>query len=183
MRPVFLVGYMGSGKSTLGRAVSRIAGIPFIDLDLYIEGRYHRSVRELFAERGEDGFRLIERNMLREVADFEDVIVACGGGTPCFFDNMDYMNSNGTTVFLDTPVQLLFSRLKRGRLKRPLIASKNDSELLAFIQQALKARLPHYRKARETFSSELLENEIEIELSARRFIKQFNIPDNHKNEC
>lgn len=179
MRPLFLVGYMGCGKSTLGRTVSRITGIPFIDLDLYIEGRYHRSVRDLYAEMGEDGFRTIERNMLWEVADFEDVIVACGGGTPCFFDNMDLMNAKGLTIFLDAPVEILFSRLKRGRMKRPLIASKSDDELLLFIRSALDARMPHYRRALHTFSSASLENEVEIETAACRFITMFNIPNIH----
>lgn len=175
MRPIFLVGYMGCGKSTLGRAVSRLTGFHFIDLDTYIEGRFHLSVKDIFVQKGEDGFREIECGMLHEVADFEDVIVACGGGTPCFHGNMDYMNDHGTTVFLDTPVQSLFSRLKRGRHKRPLIASKTDDELLDYINEALAARLPYYRKAAAIFSSELLENRDEIESTAKSFINQFNI--------
>ena len=84
MQPIFLVGYMGCGKSTLGRTVSAITGCRFIDLDTYIEGRYHHTVKELFALHGESGFRDLERNMLHEVGQFEDVVVACGGGTPCF---------------------------------------------------------------------------------------------------
>lgn len=176
MRPIFLVGYMGCGKSTLGRAVSQLTGIPFIDLDAYIERRYHRSVSDLFAERGEEGFRLLERNMLREVADFEDVIVACGGGTPCFHDNMDYMNARGVTVFLDTPVPTLLSRLKRGRHKRPLIAAMTDDELESFIGSALRARMSHYGKAQAAFSSQLLENKSEIERTALSFVDKFNIP-------
>ena len=82
--PIFLIGYMGTGKSTLGRAVARLGDIRFIDLDHYIEGRFHRSVSQLFEERGEDGFRKVEQAMLHEVGEFEDVIIACGGGTPCF---------------------------------------------------------------------------------------------------
>ena len=93
---------MGCGKSTLGRSVAALTGWQFIDLDNYIEQRFHRTVKEIFAEYGEDGFRKRERAMLQEVADFENVIVACGGGTPCFFDNMEWMNRQGTTVFLDT---------------------------------------------------------------------------------
>ncbi len=176
MRPIFLVGYMGCGKSTLGRAVSRMTGFPFIDLDTYIEGRFHLTVKEIFASKGEAGFRELERKMLREVADFEDVIVACGGGTPCFHDNMDYMNSRGVTVFLDAPIPTLFGRLKCGRHKRPLIASKTDDELLAYINEALAARLPYYRKAAVVFSSELLENRDEIAATTKSFIDKFNIP-------
>lgn len=175
MRPIFLVGYMGCGKSTLGRHVSVITEMQFIDLDAYIEGRYHHSVSELFALYGEDGFRRLERAMLQEVADFENVLVACGGGTPCFFDNMDYMNSHGTTVFLDTSLDKLHSRLCRGKHKRPLIASKTDDELLAFIEKALAERMPHYAKAQMTFKSDRLENESEKADTARRFINQFHL--------
>lgn len=176
MQPIFLIGYMGCGKSTMGRAVSRITGFPFIDLDNYIESRYHRTVREIFAEKGEDGFREIERNMLHEVADFENVIIACGGGTPCFFDNMEYMNAHGTTVFLDTSIDKLHSRLMRGRHKRPLIAQKNDEELREFIIEALEKRMEHYSKARIHFSSSRLETESQIEDTAQLFIKQLSIP-------
>ena len=175
MRPIFLIGYMGCGKSTMGRAVSELTGMPFIDLDNYIERRFRLSVKEIFAQRGEDGFRDIERRMLQEVADFEDVLVACGGGTPCFFDNMEYMNSRGTTVFLNTPIPRLHSRLMRGRHKRPLIANKSDEELLEFITTALAARMEHYKKAQIEFSSELLENRAEIENTARLFIEQLSI--------
>ena len=167
---------MGCGKSTMGRAVSGLTGMLFIDLDNYIERRFHLSVKEIFAQRGEDGFRDIERRMLQEVADFEDVLVACGGGTPCFFDNMEYMNSRGTTVFLNTPIPRLHSRLMRGRHKRPLIANKNDEELMEFIQKALADRWKHYTKAQIEFSSERLENREEIENTAREFIELLSIP-------
>ena len=86
---------MGAGKTTVGKALSKELNIPFYDLDWYIETRMHKTVKQLFDERGEDGFRIIERNMLHEVAEFENVIISCGGGTPCFFDNMDYLNQQG----------------------------------------------------------------------------------------
>ena len=101
MKRIFLIGYMGSGKTTLGKPFARAMQHQFIDLDWYIGERFHHTVQALFAERGEHAFREIERNMLHEVGDFEDVLIAAGGGTPCFFDNMDYMNSVGDTVFLD----------------------------------------------------------------------------------
>lgn len=175
MQPIFLIGYMGCGKSTMGRAVSQLTGVSFIDLDNYIEGRYHMSVKEIFAKHGEEGFRDIERRMLQEVADFEDVIVACGGGTPCFFDNMEYMNAHGTTVFLNTPIPRLHSRLMRGRHKRPLIANKSEEELLEFIKKALADRWEHYAKAQIEFSSERLESREEIENTAREFIELLSI--------
>ena len=167
---------MGCGKSTMGRAVSALTGVPFIDLDNYIEQRFHITVKEIFAQRGEDGFRDVERRMLQEVADFEDVIVACGGGTPCFFDNMEYMNTHGTTVFLNTPIDRLHSRLMRGRHKRPLIADKDDEELMTFIKEALAKRMDHYSKAHISFSSERLENKSEIANTAREFAELLAIP-------
>ena len=167
---------MGCGTSTMGRAVSALTGVPFIDLDNYIEQRFHITVKEIFAQRGEDGFRDVERRMLQEVADFEDVIVACGGGTPCFFDNMEYMNTHGTTVFLNTPIDRLHSRLMRGRHKRPLIADKDDEELMTFIKEALAKRMDHYSKAQISFSSERLENKSEIANTAREFAELLAIP-------
>lgn len=173
MKPVFLIGYMGSGKSTLGRLVSAATGVDFIDLDHYIENRFHRSVRDIFAERGEDGFRLIERSMLHEVASMEDVIVACGGGTPCFFDNMDHINSHGTSVWLEASLPVLHSRLMRGRHKRPLIAALDAEGLQRFIVDGLEKRRFYYSKAQHRFNTSLLETESDREETARRFIDTF----------
>lgn len=175
MRPIFLIGYMGCGKSTLGRALSRTTGMQFIDLDNYIEGRFQHSIKEIFAEKGEDGFRIVERNMLHEVADFEDVIIACGGGTPCFFDNMEYMNTHGTTIFLNTALEKLHTRLMRGRHKRPLIADKSDEELRRFIIENLEKRLPHYTKAQVEFSSDMLDTQSEIDDTVKEFISKLSL--------
>lgn len=98
---IFLTGYMGAGKTTLGKAFARKLNIPFIDLDWYIEERFHKTVGELFTERGEAGFRELERNMLHEVAEFENVVISTGGGAPCFFDNMEFMNRTGKNRFLE----------------------------------------------------------------------------------
>ena len=111
-RRIFLTGYMGAGKTTLGRAFAAAEGLQFVDLDWYIEERTHRTVQQLFAEGGEEGFRRTEQRLLHEVACFEDVVVATGGGTPCFFDNMEVMNRAGITVFLDVPVPVLLARLR-----------------------------------------------------------------------
>lgn len=98
----------------------------------------HKSISDLFAERGEDGFRLLEQKMLHEAGEFENVLIACGGGTPCFFDNMDYMNHTGETVFLDVCPEVLFRRLKIAKAKRPLLANKTDEELMQVITSALE---------------------------------------------
>ena len=168
MTRIFLIGYMGGGKTTLGKAFARAMELTFVDLDWYIEERYHKTVSQIFAERGEDGFRELEKRMLHEASDFEDVVISVGGGTPCFFDNMDYMNQVGETVFLDVDNQVLFRRLKVAKQQRPLLANKTDEELMAFIQEALEKRLPHYTKAKHVFNGELLENRYQIQQSVER---------------
>lgn len=167
---------MGSGKSTLGRALSRATGLRLIDLDTYIEQRFHASVRDLFAQRGEDGFRDLERRMLLEVADFEDVIVACGGGTPCFFDNVERMNAAGTTVMLRASHDRLLQRLIQGRHKRPLIAAMSDRELSEYITSAQLRREPFYSRAAHEFNSDRLDDLRQIDQSVKEFISRFNLP-------
>lgn len=173
MRPIFLIGFMGSGKSTLGRALGRATGMQFIDLDTYIEQRYHANIRDIFASRGEDGFRDLERRMLREVSEFEDVIVACGGGTPCFFDNMEVMNASGTAILLSATHETLLRRLKAGRRRRPLITSMTDGELSVFIGEALDKRMKYYSKASHTFPADRLESAEQIDETVRLFIDRF----------
>lgn len=179
MRPVFLIGYMGSGKSTLGASLARNLNSKFIDLDNYIEGRFRQSIKQIFAERGEDGFRRLERNMIQEISDFEDVVIACGGGTPCFFDNMELMSGKGITVYLKPSRECLISRLSipAAKAKRPLIASKTNEELAAFIAEALDKREPYYGKANITFDSGYLESKEMIEQSAASLAELIN---NHK---
>ena len=175
MTRIFLTGYMGAGKTTLGRALAAEIGVPFIDLDHYIEKRYCKTIAQLFAERGEEGFREIERRMLHEVGEFEDVIISTGGGTPCFFDNIEYMNAQGTTVYLDVPVERLFIRLSIARNKRPLIKEKNDEELLAFITEQLAKRAPHYSKAQYTFRADKLEDITQVKASVEAFRREFGV--------
>lgn len=176
MKPIFLIGYMGSGKSTLGKALASRCEVRFIDLDDYIEERSGKTIKEIFATEGEAAFRDLERRMLVEVSGFDNVLVACGGGTPCFGDNMELMNEHGVTVLLQASYERLLERLKRGRHKRPLIAALNDEELGDFITRQLELRMSHYSKAAEVFDSTLLEDENQIERKCEAFISQFNLP-------
>ena len=121
---IILVGYMGAGKTTIGKALADELGMRFYDLDWYIETRMRKTVAQLFAELGEEGFRRIERNMLHEVAEFEGVLISCGGGTPCFFDNMEYINQQGLTLYLKASPDVLYKHLKMGKTVRPLLLNK-----------------------------------------------------------
>lgn len=165
---IFLTGYMGAGKTTLGKAFARKLHIPFIDLDWYIEERFHKTVGELFTERGEAGFRELERNMLHEVAEFEDVIISTGGGAPCFFDNMEFMNRAGKTVFLNVPPDVLFRRLRVAKQQRPILQGKEDEELKAFIAETLEKRAVFYTQAQYLFHADELEDRGQIETSVQR---------------
>ena len=154
MKRIFLMGYMGAGKTTVGKKLSKQLNLSFIDLDYYIEGRYHKEIRQLFAERGEEAFRDIERRMLHEVASFEDVLVSTGGGTPCFFDNMEFMNDTGTTVYLKVSVDELANRLEVCKQTRPVLQNRSGEELKQFIADSLENRRPFYEQAQIVFDAE-----------------------------
>ncbi len=158
MRRIILIGYMGSGKTTLGKALSKETGLMFYDLDWYIESRMRKTISELFAEKGEEGFRKVEYNMLHEVAEFEDVIISCGGGTPCFFDNMDYLNQKGDVVYLKATPETLYKHLQMARVERPLLKGKSQEELIDYITTHLQEREPYYQQARYQLDVNLLDN-------------------------
>ena len=168
MRRIILIGYMGSGKTTVGKALSKETGMMFYDLDWYIESRMRKSVSQIFAEKGEEGFRKIEYNMLHEVAEFEEVIISCGGGTPCFFDNMDYLNQQGDVVYLKATPETLYKHLLMAKVERPLLKDKSPEELIAYITEHLKERAPFYEKARYTLDVNVLDNYDKIAISVER---------------
>ena len=168
MRRIILIGYMGSGKTTVGKALSKDTGMMFYDLDWYIESRMRKTVSQIFAEKGEEGFRKIEYNMLHEVAEFEDVIISCGGGTPCFFDNMDYLNQQGDVVYLKATPETLYKHLLMAKVERPLLKDKTPEELIAYITEHLKEREPFYGKARHILDVNVLDNYDKIAISVER---------------
>lgn len=171
MRRIIIIGYMGAGKTTVGRALATELGIEFYDLDWYIESRMRKTVKQLFDEVGEEGFRKIEHNMLHEVAEFENVVISCGGGTPCFFDNMAYMNQQGDTVYLKASPEILYKHLKMGKSVRPLLLNKTPEEVQVFITEQLANREPYYSRAKYTVNVNLMDNHDKIRMSVEK-VKQ-----------
>ncbi|MED9801661.1 MAG: shikimate kinase [Prevotella sp.] len=171
MRRIIIIGYMGAGKTTVGRALAAELGIEFYDLDWYIESRMRKTVKQLFDEVGEEGFRKIEHNMLHEVAEFENVVISCGGGTPCFFDNMAYMNLQGDTVYLKASPEILYKHLKMGKSVRPLLLNKTPEEVQVFITEQLANREPYYSRAKYTVNVNLMDNHDKIRMSVEK-VKQ-----------
>lgn len=172
---VILIGYMGAGKTTVGKALAKDLNLSFYDLDWYIEERYHRTVPQLFEEHGEEGFRVIERKMLHELAEFENVVISSGGGTPCFFDNMNYMNRQAQTAYLEASPQVLFEHLKIGKTERPLLKGKTEREMMDYIKNSLAIREPFYKQAHHTLNVNQLESYDKIKDSVRLLRELLNI--------
>lgn len=155
---------MGSGKSTLGRKLAATLNLAFIDLDTFLEEKFFRTIPQIFAEEGEAGFRKKEQTVLHEVSAFDDVIVATGGGAPCFFDNMEVMNNTGFCFFLDVDTDSLVNRLVHAKTERPIIKGKSPDELYAFIEEMMLKRRPFYEKARYTIKGNEIKPEQVLEL-------------------
>lgn len=178
MAPIFLIGFMGCGKTTLGRAVSAATGLRFVDLDELIEKEQGASVREIFAERGEAAFRQLETDALSRMTAERDVIVACGGGTPCAAGNMDLMLETGVTVWLKAEPDRLLQRLKEGKSSRPLLAAFDDDELRDFAAGKLAEREPFYSRAHIVFDSSKMDTLDELDASVRNFCELMKLKQN-----
>lgn len=150
---IYLIGFMGSGKTFWAEKLSARLNVPWFDLDRLIEEREGAEVREIFAEKGEEYFRQVEHELLKGFSkSFTEpgvvqAILSCGGGTPCHHDNMDLMNASGRTVWLNPPVRILAARLGKDSGQRPLLAGRKGEELENFISLKLEERRPWYQKA------------------------------------
>lgn len=141
---------MACGKTRSGREMAAELGMRFIDLDAYIAERERQTISELFAGVGEEGFRKLETRYLREVCElYEDFVMSTGGGAPCFNGNMEYMNQQGHTIFLNTPVDTIVERLIRGKYKRPIVSKLQDAEIRDFVCRHLGERMRYYKQAKE----------------------------------
>jgi len=163
---IFIIGYMGSGKTTVGKNLAQRLKFCFIDMDTFIEQKYHRTISNYFEADGEEKFREIEHLALKEIIKLENIVVATGGGTPCFYDNMDQMNRQGITIYLKMEVQALANRLKNNQSKRPLIKGKTQSQLIEYITKTLAERKKYYQKSHYTIET--------INLNTTELVKQIS---------
>ncbi len=145
---IFFIGFMGSGKTHWGKLVSEKLHIPFFDLDEQIVSHEGKPIPEIFAEHGEEYFRLLEKDILHIITEsHENFVMACGGGTPCFYNNIDYMNKSGTTIWLNSPIDILYQRLIKEKEVRPLIKNLSNDQLRGFIIKKFSDRKIFYEQA------------------------------------
>jgi shikimate kinase len=147
MMKIFLIGFMGSGKTTLGRKLAARMGCEFIDLDHKLEQQVELSIAEYFSIFGEDAFRTKESEVLKKTVYPDNVIISTGGGLPCYFDNMEWMKANGKVVYIKLSPKTLADRLESGKEERPLLQDKHGDDLIAFIEQKLAEREGFYSQA------------------------------------
>lgn len=154
---IYLNGFMGAGKSHWGRILAERLELPLFDLDEQIVNSEGRSINEIFASEGEEEFRVREKEVLHILTESHDsFVMSCGGGTPCYFNNIGYMNDSGTTVWINTPLTQLFTRLQNQRLHRPLLRELDDEQLRAFILKKLSDRKIYYSQCRVILSEDEL---------------------------
>lgn len=150
---IFLIGLMGSGKSFLGEKISQSIQLPFLDLDAEIEKQEGLPVSKIFSAKGQEYFRTIEAVALRKHSERKEFVMATGGGTPCFHDNMNFIIQTGTSIFLNTPVKEILKRLNGPQKKqRPLLEDVQDNDVEQTLEEMLQNRLPFYEKADFTVS-------------------------------
>lgn len=156
---IFLLGFMGSGKTKLGKRLSKLLKYSFIDLDQRIEEKEGRSISKIFKESGESYFRKAESAYLYSINNISATVVATGGGTPCFHNNMDWMLQHGKCVWIKVSNEELFRRLKDTKDKRPLLRNLTDTELKDFIREKLEERTPYYSRAHLVIQSDGLKEQ------------------------
>lgn len=163
---IFLIGFMGSGKTYTGKRLAEALGYDFHDLDALMEELEGGSVARVFEEKGETYFRELERQTLHATSKWVRAVISCGGGTPCFFDNMEWMNARGVTIWLNPPVELVLRRLQRKPHKRPLLAGlETDEQWHEFIERKLEERRPFYSLAQIVYTQPSEETDAAIDLS------------------
>ena len=165
---IFLIGFMGCGKSSLGRKLATFLNYEFVDLDRLIEKEVNMSIAQYFSDVGEDKFREVEKNILQQTNFRENIVIATGGGAPCYFDNVDWMNGQGKTVYLSMEPKALANRLINSKSERPLIKGLNYDELVNFISLKLGTRETFYSRAQYVVNG--------LDLSAEKLVAYLDLP-------
>ncbi|MEN8224908.1 MAG: shikimate kinase [Bacteroidota bacterium] len=166
---IFIIGYMGAGKSTVGRRLANRLNIPFIDLDDAFESKFRYSIHRFFDQFGETRFRELEHQCLLEVtSENENAVISTGGGTPCFHSNMELMDAAGTTIYLKMHPGSLAHRLSKARKPRPVIRNIHNDDVQTFIEQQLAEREKYYTRAHITVKGEDLDMEKLVEAVMKR---------------
>jgi shikimate kinase len=144
---IFLIGFMGSGKSTIGKKLAKAMQLPFIDLDKEIERKAKCSVSDIFKYLGEKSFRKMESEVLKSFENETSFVMATGGGTPCYFDNLEYIHSQGKSIYIELDTKSIYNRLSKTKNIRPTIKDKKEAELMEFIEQTFVNRKHVYEQA------------------------------------
>lgn len=162
---IFLIGFMGSGKTYWGHQLSQKLGIPFFDMDEQVVAHEGKTIVDIFSEKGEEYFRMLETDVLHIITEsHENFVIACGGGSPCYFNNIEYMNNAGITVWINTPIETIFQRLIKEKEKRPLIKALTDEQLKAYINKKFADRKIYYDQAAITIDEEPLQLDKLVEM-------------------
>ena len=151
---VYLTGYMYSGKTSVGHKLASRLGYQWADLDRMLETTFHTSIPIFFKRYGEEAFRKIEQKMLHSTVDLDNIVISTGGGTPCFFDNIEWMNLHGTSIYFDVTVETLLRRAAQSKKPRPILAGLTDEQRSLYVRQQLSQRLPYYQKAQIIFPAD-----------------------------
>lgn len=155
---IFLVGFMGCGKTHWGQQLSQKLNLPFFDLDHKIEEKESKTITAIFNEQGEEYFRLLEKEVLYLLTEsHESFIMATGGGTPCYYNNIEYMKRSGTVVWINCPLECVYERLKKEREKRPLVKDLTDEQLHTYIIKKFSDRKIYYEQATTTVHDDHLQ--------------------------
>lgn len=173
MSLVFIIGFMTAGKTREGKRLAKLMNKKFIDLDRYIEEREKKTVVQIFNEKGEENFRKIESEVLKSIDANENLIVSCGGGTPCFHRNMNWMNDNGIVIWLKVSTKTVLKRVAESKKQRPLLKTLEGNDLVNFINQKMIEREPFYSQAHIQMNTE--------HLSLEKLVEEINRVEFTKN--
>lgn len=175
MKPIYIIGFMGAGKSSVGSLLATLNHLQFIDTDIFLEARFRKSIRDMFVEVGEERFRQREHSVIEELSGMNDTVIATGGGLPCFHNNMALMNETGKTVYLEASDEALFDRLCLCKRTRPAICNLSEEEIREFVHATMLKRRPVYEQAQYRISAEQLMNRDDEVRLAQEIAESLNL--------